>query len=155
MEPIYLAVGIPLAVLVYWDLFESIVVPRPTPGWFRIARYVMRSSWRVVRRAGLRRDGTTRDGLLGLFAPAVTLVLLLVWLFTLILAYSLILFAFRDQLNPVPQDLGSTLYLAATTVLTLGGDIAASGPAARVVLVIAAASGLRVVALVVTFLFSL
>jgi Ion channel len=155
MEAIYLAVGILVLVLVYWDLFESIVVPRPTPGRFRIARYVMRLSWRVVRRAGRRRDGTTRDTLLGLFAPAVTLALLLVWMLMLILAYSLILFAVRDQLEPVPQDLGATLYLAATTVLTLGGDIAASGPAARVVLVLAAASGLGVVALVVTFLFSL
>jgi hypothetical protein len=48
------------------------------------------------------------------------------------------------------------MYYAAVSVLTLGsGDIAAVGPAARAVVVVAAFSGLGVVALVVTFLFSL
>ena len=37
--------------LVFWDVFETIVVPRPTPGWFRIGRYFIRSSWRAWRSA--------------------------------------------------------------------------------------------------------
>ena len=155
MDALYLAAGLLLVVLVLWDLFESIVVPRPAPGWFRIGRYVIRFSWRATRALGRRPDGRTRDTMLGLFAPAVTAVLLMVWLAVLVLGYGLILFGLRGQLSPIPADLGTTLYLAATTVLTLGGDIAATGPAARIVMVLAAASGLGVVALVVTFLFSL
>jgi hypothetical protein len=81
--------------------------------------------------------------------------LLAVWLSAAIFGFGLILFALRDQLQPVPQDLGSAVYAAATTVLTLGGDVAATGTAARLVVVLAAATGLGVVALVVTFLFSL
>jgi hypothetical protein len=93
---------------------------------------------------------------LGLFAPAATVALLAVWLVALILGYGLVLFALRDELRPVPPDLGSTLYFAATSVLTLGfGDIVAVGGPARVVIATAAISGLGVVALVVTFLFSL
>ncbi|HJX67158.1 MAG TPA: potassium channel family protein, partial [Candidatus Limnocylindrales bacterium] len=155
MEAIYLILGVLLVALVYWDLFESIVVPRPTPGWFRIGRYVVWISWRVVRAIGNGRGGRRHETLLGLYAPAATALLLVVWLAALILGFGLIGFGLRDQLRPVPEDLGTALYFAATTVLTLGGDIAAAGPLARIAVVLGAASGLGVVALVVTFLFSL
>ena len=156
MEPIAFLLGILLITIVVWDLFETIVVPRPTPGRFRIGRYMIRSSWRVFRYVGRPRNGTAHDTLLGLFAPAATLALLIVWLGTLIVGYGLVLFAIRDQISPRPADLGATIYFAATSVLTLGfGDFVAAGSAARVVVIVAAASGLGVVALVVTFLFSL
>ena len=100
--------------------------------------------------------GGTRDRLLGLFAPAATILLLVAWLSGLILGYGLILFALRAELQPAPWDLGTTLYFAASSILTLGfGDIVAVGALARIVVVAAAASGLGIVALVVTFLFSL
>src|ERR1035437_4365203 len=156
MDLIALALGILLLCLVTWDLFETIVVPRPTPDRFRIGRYVVRLSWPAVRAIGRTRNGKTHDTLLGLFAPAMTLALLVAWLVALILGYGLVLFALRDQLSPSPHDLGTTMYFAASSVLTLGyGDIVAVGPAARAVVVVAAVSGLGVVALVVTFLFSL
>ena len=48
------------------------------------------------------------------------------------------------------------MYFAATSVLTIGyGDIVAIGAPARIVVTVAALSGLGAVALVVTFLFSL
>ena len=55
-----------------------------------------------------------------MFAPAATVAFLVAWLVTLILGYGLILFALRDELQPVPQNLGTALYFAATSVLTLG-----------------------------------
>ena len=156
MEALVAVLGALLVVSVVWDLFESIVVPRPTPGRFRIARYVIRSSWSVFRRLGRKRGGETRDTLLGLFAPAATLVLLTVWLALMIAGYGLILFGLRDQLTPRPGDLGTAIYFAASSVLTLGfGDVVATGPVARAVVIVAAGTGLGVVALVVTFLFSL
>jgi hypothetical protein len=156
MDVMALVLGIGLICLVTWDLFETIVVPRPTPDRFRIARYVVRYSWRVVRAIGRGGNGKSHDTLLGLFAPAMSLALLVSWLAALVLGYGLVLFGLRDQLSPVPHDLGTTMYFAASSVLTLGyGDIVAVGPAARAVVVVAAASGLGVVALVVTYLFSL
>jgi hypothetical protein len=148
--------GVFLLALTFWDLFETVVVPRPTPGWFRIGRYLVRSSWRVLRAFRDGRPGRSYDRLLGLFAPGATLALLVAWLITLILGYGLILYALRDELRPVPPDLGTTLYFAATSVLTLGfGDIVAEGAPARLIVASAAISGLGVVTLVVTFLFSL
>ena len=77
-------------------------------------------------------DGPTRsrDRILGLFAPAMVIALLVSWLTTLIVGYGLVLYALRDELRPVPPDLGTTLYFAATSLLTLGfGDIVADGGA--------------------------
>ncbi len=156
MEPIAFIVGTALLVLVAWDLFQTIVVPRPTPGRFRLGRYVVRGAWRFFRVLGRRSDGGTRDTLLGLFAPAATLALLATWLVALVVGYGLVLFAIRDQLSPIPQDVGTTSYYAATSILTLGSaELLAVGGAARAVVIVAAVSGLGVVALVVTFLFSL
>ncbi len=156
MDAVAFALGVFLLGLTLWDLFETVVVPRPTPGWFRIGRYLIRGSWRLLRALRDGRGGPTYDRIMGLFAPAATLMLLAAWLFALILGYGLVLYALRDQLQPAPPDLGTAMYFAATSVLTLGyGDIVAVGPAARVVVITAAISGLGLVALVVTFLFSL
>ena len=156
MELFELAVGLLILALVFWDVFQTIVVPRPTPGRFRLSRYLVRGAWRVARGTAGPEVGGTRDQLLGLFAPAATILLLAAWLSGLILGYGLILFALRGELHPDPQDLGTALYFAASSILTLGfGDIVAVGALARIVVVAAAASGLGIVALVVTFLFSL
>ena len=156
MEVVAFVLGLLLLALTFWDLFETVVVPRPTPGWFRISRYLVRGAWRGLRTLRDGQPGRSYDRVLGLFAPAATVALLAVWLVALIVGYGLVLFALRDELRPVPPDLGSTLYFAATSVLTLGfGDIVAIGGPARVVIATAAISGLGVVALVVTFLFSL
>jgi hypothetical protein len=156
MEVVAFALGIFLLALTFWDLFETVIVPRPTPGWFRIGRYLVRGSWRGLRAIRDGRPGRSYERVLGLFAPAATVALLAAWLVCLIVGYGLVLYALRDELRPVPPDLGSTLYFAATSVLTLGfGDIVAAGAPARLVISTAAISGLGVVALVVTFLFSL
>src|SRR6476620_4217316 len=130
MEALAFGLGLFLLALTFWDLFQTIVVPRPTPGWFRIGRYMIRSSWYVLRGIRDGRPGRSYDRVLGLFAPAATVALLVAWLVALIVGYGLILFTLRDQLRPVPMDLGACLYFAATSVLTLGfGDIVAEGGA--------------------------
>jgi voltage-gated potassium channel Kch len=143
------------AVLV--DVFQTIVVPRPSPGR-RLTRYIVRPTWRLWRWLGERTkaEGLNRDGFYGLYAPGAAILGLIVWLVLLVFGYGLILFAIRGELDPAPANFGSALYFAGTSVLTLGyGDIVASGPLARGVALIAAANGLGLVALVITFLFSL
>jgi Ion channel len=155
MEIVAFVLGALLLALTLWDLFETVVVPRPTPGRFRIARYAVRGSWLAIRAVGQGRSDRMRDMLFGIFGPAAAIMLLVLWLGGLILGYGLVLYAIRDQLSPLPS-FGSTIYFAATSVLTLGfGDIMANGALARILVITAAATGLGVVALVVTFLFSL
>ncbi len=155
MEIAAFGLGALLLALTLWDLFQTVVVPRPTPGRFRIARYAIRGSWPAIRALGRGRSDETRDLLFGIFGPAAAIMLLTLWLGGLVLGYGLVLYAIRDQLSPLPS-FGTTIYFAATSVLTLGfGDIVANGPLARILVITAAATGLGVVALVVTFLFSL
>jgi hypothetical protein len=156
MEILAFALGVFLLGLTFWDLFETVVVPRPTPGWFRIGRYVVRESWRGLRMIRNSWPDRSYDRILGLFAPAMTVALLGAWLVSLILGYGLIMYALRDELQPVPPDFGTALYFAATSLLTIGfGDFVAVGAPARIIITTASIGGLGVVALVVTFLFSL
>jgi hypothetical protein len=149
--------GILVLVLVLWDVFQGVVVPRPTPGRFRIARYVVPPTWRLWRAFAIRtRTGLARDALLGVYAPGAAILLLLMWLAGLILGYGLLFYAMREQLSPSPTSLIQSLYFAGSSVLTIGyGDIVPTGGLARIAVLGAAATGLGLVALVVTFLFSL
>ena len=157
MDVLIFLAGVVIVAVVLFDVFETIVVPRPSPGR-RITRYIVRLSWRFWRWFGERTKsaGLGRDGFYGLYAPGAAILGLIVWLVLLIVGYGLMLFAIRGDLDPAPTNLGSAMYYAGTSVLTLGyGDIVAAGPLARGVSLVAAASGLGLVALVITFLFSL
>jgi hypothetical protein len=137
-------------------MFETIIVPRPTPGWFRLGRYLIRGSWRALRKLRDGRPERSYDRVLGLFAPAGAVALLMTWLLALIVGYGLIMYALRDQLRPIPNDVGTAIYFAATSLLTIGfGDVVAVGAPARIIIITASVGGLGAVALVVTFLFSL
>lgn len=150
-------IGLACLGLALWDIFETIVVPRPTPSRLRLSRHIVGPAWLGWRAIGIRfRSGLDRDALLGFFAPGAAVLLLAVWLLVLVVGYGLIFFALRGELQPSPTSLGETLYYAGTSVLTLGyGDFVAGGMLSRIASLTAAASGLGVVALVITFLFSL
>jgi Ion channel len=149
--------GTLILIVIAADVFETIVVPRPSPGPHRLSRYLVKVSWRIWRWLGARtRTGLARDGFYGIYAPGAVIVLLSAWLALLVLGFGLLFYALRADLVPAPTDLGTCLYFAGTSVLTLGfGDEVATGMLARLVSVVAAGSGLGVVALVITFLFSL
>jgi hypothetical protein len=149
--------GVVLLSFVLWDVFQGIVVPRPTPGRWRISRYVVPPTWRLWRAFATRtRSGLGRDALLGLYAPGAAVLLLLMWLAGLIVGFGLVFFALRSQIDPSPTDPIQAVYFAGSSVLTLGyGDLVPTGGLARFAVLAAAASGLGLVALVITFLFSL
>jgi hypothetical protein len=157
MDGPYLLAGATILALALWDIFQSIVVPRPTPGALRLGRYIVPLTWRAWRSIGLRlRSDNRRDAFLGLYAPGTAILLLAVWLTTIVVGYGLILYGLRADVVPSPADPLEAVYFAGTSVLTIGyGEIVATGGAARVVVLVAGATGLGVVALVVTFLFSL
>jgi voltage-gated potassium channel Kch len=157
MDAVLFIVGAFVFGIVLWDIFQSIVVPRPTPGGLRLARYVIPPTWRLWRALGTRRrDANAADWFLGLFAPGAAILLFAGWLVVLIAADGLMLFALRAQITPHLGDYGDAVYFAGTSVLTLGfGEIVASGFLPRIIVLVSAATGLGVVALVITFIFSL
>jgi len=157
VDVLIFAAGTLILVVIAADVFETIVVPRPSPGPHRLSRYLVKVSWRIWRWLGARtRTGLARDGFYGIYAPGAVILMLWAWLALLILGFGLLFYALRADLVPAPTDLGTSLYFAGTSVLTLGfGDVVAGGLLAQLVAIVAAASGLGVVALVITFLFSL
>jgi hypothetical protein len=157
VRSVELLLGAVIVWIVLRDLFVGVVVPRPARGALRPSNLIVRWSWRAWRWIGdLSGDVATREARLGAFAPMSVILLLVVWVLGLIAGYGLVLDALRDQLSPVPTGFGSSLYFSAVSLLTIGyGDIVPVGPAARAIALIEGATGLGVVAVVISLLFSL
>jgi hypothetical protein len=151
------AVGVFVVVGVLFDVFQSMVTPRPVAGRVRVSRYLIRCLWYVVRWISFRIDNVgRREALLGSFGPFSVLAELFTWVVLLLLGYGLIIDSMRDQIKPTPPGFGDSLYFAATSMLTIGfGDYVATRAAARAVATLAGATGLGMFALVITFLYSL
>jgi hypothetical protein len=149
--------GVVVVVSVLRDVFASIIMPRPVSGRTRLNRLLVANLWRVWRWAALRFDSrTAQESTLGAFGPFGVVLQLMVWVALLVVGYGLMINALADQLRPKPPGLGSSLYFAATSLLTIGyGDFVATAEPARFVALAAGATGLGTFALVVTFLFSL
>jgi ion channel len=151
------AAGILLVLLTLRDVFQVVIVPRAVDRRLRVSAgltFVLWSLWpRITNR--FVRDADRREDILAMYAPFVMVLLLVTWVVLLITGYGLVLFALRGQLSPQPISLGAAFYFAGTSLLTIGfGDIAPTGWLARLVSLMAGASGLGVVAVVTTFLFS-
>ena len=151
------AVGVVVILATLLDVFQSVVTPRPVAGRLRISRYATRVLWAASRWLARRTRNPRRgEALLGSFGPAIVLVYLLIWLVLLILGYGLLVDALADQIRPHPADFATSIYVAGTSLFTIGfGDYVATTPVARLLSLVSASTGLGVLALVVTFLFSL
>jgi hypothetical protein len=149
--------GLLIVASVLVDVFQSIVTPRPVAGRVRINRYLIRGLWFVVRWISYRiTDVGRREALLGSFGPFSVLAMLFTWVVLLLLGYGLIFDAMRDQIRPEPPGFVTSLYFAATSMLTIGfGDYVATRAPARVFSILAGATGLGMFALVITFLYSI
>src|SRR2546427_11905533 len=96
--------GIIVVVYILNDVFQSVVVPRPTPARYRLTRWIVRPGWRAWRTIGLRARSTAdRERVLGVFAPLVVVVLLVLWLFGLVLGFGLLFSAVRGVQQPLVQ----------------------------------------------------
>jgi hypothetical protein len=151
-----LVAGAAIIAIIFFDIFQTVIVPRPT-GWrYRPSAWLSRSSWRGWSRFAFRFvGGSAREDFLGAFAPFMLVTLLIFWIALLIVGYGLIFFGLRSQVKPTP-DFGAAIYYAGTSLLTIGyGDLAPSGIGARLVSLCAGASGLGAFAIITAFLFAI
>lgn len=157
LEVLEFVVGILVVGFFLNDVFQSVVVPRSTPTRIRASRQVIVYGWRACRALGLRsRTAESRERVLATFAPMIVILLLAVWIGGLIVGFGLLLYALRASTNPPIQHVGTALYFAATSLLTIGfGDIVATSGLARLVSIAAGMVGLGTIALAISFLFSL
>jgi hypothetical protein len=149
--------GAVLVASVMYDLFKSVILPRPAVGLLRLTQPLVGLAWQWWR-AGCTRVRTVsrREALLSAFGPLTVPLLLVVWGAGIIVGYALILHGLRDELHPQLQTFGNALYFSSQCLLTIGfGDIVPADSAARVLVILEAATGLGLVALLISLLFSL
>ena len=149
--------GLAVIAWVLNDVFTTVILPRPASARYRPAGLLTRGGWRVWRRhADGSRTPERREQRLGIFAPAIVMLLLGVWIVLLIIGFGLVMHALSDEIRPPLPDLGAALYFAAISLLTIGyGDFVPVEALSRVASVAAGAVGLGIVALTITYLFSL
>lgn len=149
--------GVLLVAATSYDLFKSVVLPRPAINKFVLVRQIFLYLWRLWRWIGERGSVTgRREGWLATFAPIGVLIMFVVWAVSFVLGYALVIDGFRDEMNPIPSDYWESIYFSATTLVPLSyGDFVPTGLGARLSTIAESATGVGLAALVITLLFSL
>lgn len=112
-------------------------------------------AWPKIAYLRYGRDERKREDFLGTFAPSHLILILVVWLAMLIIGWGLFFYGIRAELRPHDLTFAACIYYAGASLLTVGyGDIVAASTFARIMSLLAAASGLGVVAVVTSFLFA-
>ena len=156
-DGVEIGVGGLLVLITLYDVFQSVVLPRPAVGRIRLSVSLIRFAWRVWNRVVQRpRRLQTREAALAAFAPTAVVALLILWAFFILLGYAVIFRGLADGLSPRPESFGTTLFFSAGRMLAFQvGGIEATGVATRTLTTVEAATGFGLFALVISLLFSL
>lgn len=151
-------IGVAIVAVLLFDIFQAVLVPRFTPASLRLAPFLVgRLSWPNYRNLSkFINNEVALDFYLGAFAPFAFVLIFVMWLVSMTIAFAFIIHGLGHEFRPVVADFGTALYAAGTAILTLGfGDIVAVSPAGRAVMLLGGATGITVVAIGVSFLFSM
>jgi hypothetical protein len=148
--------GAALILLVLWEGFETIVLPRRVTRRFRLTRFFYRGTWRpwssLVRSLVSAKHQETW---LSIFGPFSLLLLLSIWAGALITGFALVHWSIGSALMTHDGSTGllTDLYLSGTTFFTLGlGDVVPRTGAARLLVVVESGMGFAFLALVIGYL---
>jgi hypothetical protein len=148
--------GTALIVLVLWEGFETIVLPRRVTRRFRLTRLYYRRTWRlwlVMVRHFL--PARQRETWLSFYGPLSLIFLLCLWAGGLISGFALLHWAIGSPLVTHDGSAGflTDLYLSGTTFFTLGlGDVIPHSNLARLLVVVESGMGFAFLALVIGYL---
>jgi hypothetical protein len=145
-----------LVVVIMWDAFEALVLPRRVTRRLRPARLFYRTTWLTWRAVAYRlRAGGQRETYLSFYGPLSLLFLLVMWAVSLIFGFAVVHWALGSSLEVAsgsPSFL-TDLYMSGTTFFTLGlGDVTPNGALARIVTVVEAGTGFGFLAVVISYL---
>ncbi|MFL6726069.1 MAG: ion channel [Sphingomicrobium sp.] len=140
-------VGLSLAGMVLKDVFDTVVVPGGSKTPLRVAHRLVVTLlpvWKQVR--GRRR------GLSTAFAPFVLVFSFIVWMMFLAIAFGLMAYAVRAYFQPHLTGFGEAVYLAGSSLVTVGLSQVNPAGLARWVILGAGFCGLAVMTMAVTYL---
>jgi hypothetical protein len=148
--------GVAIFLIVLWDAFEAIILPRRVTRRFRLTRLFYKSTWSLWKFAiSLITSRKTREALLGFYGPLSLLVLVGVWAAGLVLGFGFMQYGAGSAVVIAGGQPGlqTDMYLSGTTFFTLGlGDVIPRSGLARVLVVIEAGFGFGFLAAVIGYL---
>src|SRR5207237_6857951 len=87
-SPAAFIVGAAILIIVVWDAFESIILPRRVTRRFRLTRLFYKTTWKVWNFASdLIPSRKVRESAMGVFGPISLLILVAVWAVGLVLSF--------------------------------------------------------------------
>ena len=155
MRTLNLVAGVLCVVLVLFDAFQTIILPRRAIGRVRITSLFYVLTWRPwIIFTKLIHNPRKRESVFSYYGPLSLILLLIIWAGGLILGFGLLFFAlgrpFHDSFEQ--PDLRTDLYVSGTTLFTLGlGDVTPQTSAARVLTILESGTGLGFLAVVMGY----
>ncbi len=153
MGTVGIVVGVLLVLVVLWETFETIVLPRSIVRQLRLTRAYFQVAWRVYRQGAPRAGSSAlRESYLSAFGPLSLLGLILCWVLALIFGFTLIQWGMGSHVTAAgsPRGFATDLYMSGITFFTVGyGDVTPANMPARVCAVCEAGVGLGFLAVVI------
>lgn len=150
------AAGVGVFLIVVWDAFESIILPRRVTRRFRLTRVFYKFTWTNWRfLTHLIPSRKKRETLLSFYGPLSLLVLVGVWAVGLVLGFAMMQYGAGSAVNVNGGQPGfaTDTYLSGTTFFTLGlGDVVPQTALARLLVVTEAGFGFGFLAAVIGYL---
>jgi len=157
-SPAAFIVGAAILIIVVWDAFESIILPRRVTRRFRLTRLFYKTTWKVWNFASdLIPSRKVRESAMGVFGPISLLILVAVWAVGLVLSFGLMQYGAGSAINlnvtGMSQGFWTDIYLSGTTFFTLGlGDVLPRSGVARALVMVEAGLGFGFLAAVIGYL---
>ena len=149
-------IGVALILIVLWDAFETIILPRRVRRRLRLTRFYYRTTWQPWSRlVGRIKAKQRRESLLSFYGPLSLLGLFAIWACSLVFGFALVHFGIGSQFKTDILDtgFGTDLYVSGTNFFTLGlGDVVPITWRARILTVIQAGLGFGFLAIIVGYL---
>ncbi len=148
--------GAAIFLIVLWDAFEAIILPRRVTRKFRLTRLFFKSTWHVWKFVMcLVPSRKRREALLGFYGPLSLLVLVGVWAVGLVLGFGLMQYGAGSAvvITGGQPSFETDIYLSGTTFFTLGlGDVVPHSGLSRALVVTEAGFGFGFLAAVIGYL---
>jgi Ion channel len=148
MTTLMAILGTIILLIILWDGFEVIILPRRVTRRIRLSRLFYRSTWFVWSWLARRvHSARLRERYLSFYGPLSLLLLIAVWATGMIVAFAMVQWA----AGPPNKTFAESFYLSGTTFITLGMGVPHTR-LSRAVVILEAGTGFGFLAMVISYL---
>jgi Ion channel len=148
--------GTIIIIVILWDAFETIILPRRVTRRFRLTRFFYHYTWLPLSRLLYSMISETRaENLLSFYGPISLLLLLIIWAGGLIFGFGLLQYAAGSAARISDEKPGFLidLYFSSSNFFTVGlGDVFPASNSARALAILEAGMGFGFLALIIGYL---